>query len=201
VVITINPDTVTLKVVLHGGENIPTTSGTSATNFSLALASDATGNRYSTLRIRGTGVSFNKQIKRVRTGVPATKTGTDVGVTIDNVFLSTVDDLYRAGTRAARRFAGAIPGISASILKINQGDSGVTLGNVNGTRIYDPKSRRYYRIRSGTIQRDTISVQADNDLTNGDIEEFHNGRTYGQVQTLLAGLTYREAEIAGLYDG
>lgn len=260
VTVTVNPDTTSLKVVLVGASGLPTTAGNAAaTNFSLALASDTTGNRYSTLRIVGTGVAFDKQKKYVRTGVPASRTGTEVGVTIDNPFISTVDDLYRAGTRAAKNFAGVVPGLTGSVVAVNRlGDSGkvnyptyaevqtaleaalpgtptygdvqtyyvTTLsrgtygevqdywfefvqddfenqvfGNINGARIYDKKSRRWYRIRRGQSSMDRISFTADDDMIFSDIEALHSGRTYAQVQTILDGLTYKQAELAGLYDG
>lgn len=253
------PDTKTLKVTLKGATGIPTTSGEAATNFSVALGSDTTGNRYSTLRIIGTGVAFDKQKKRVRTGVPASRTGTEVGTTIDNPFISTVDDLYRAGTRAAKQYSGLALGLTGSVVALNRlGDSGTSsypkystveaslystlgtptyatvdahyssqsahtygevreywfslvrdeftnqvFGNVNGARIFDRKSRRWYRIRSGSISVDRITFQADDDLTNEDIENFHAeaSRTYGDVELLLSGMTYKQAHLAGMYDG
>lgn len=125
--ITLNPDTTTLNVKLTGAEGVPTTgSGETSRAFSLALASDTSGSRYSTLRIVGTGVRYERILKRVRTGVSAQNAPQDVGVTIDNIFINTIDDLYRAGTRAAKRFAGNMPSISGSLYSINRrGDTGV----------------------------------------------------------------------------
>ena len=255
--ITLNPDTTSLNVHLVGAVGIPVQDGTASTNFSLALASDASGNRYSTLRIVGSGVTFNKQKVRVRTGVPASQAATDVGVTIDNPFLSTADDVYRTGVRAARAFAGQKPAISGSLVAINRrGDTGdaeyptygevqtsltTTLGtptyssvetyytsqglvsysdvrsfwfdtvrddftnqvfgNVNGARVWDKRTRRWYRIRQATINADTISFGADDDLTHEEIETFHaaQSRTYGDVQLILGQFTYKQAEMVGVY--
>lgn len=257
--ISINPDTTSLNVKLTGASGVPTSAGDASTNFSLALASDASGNRYSTLRILGTGVGFTKVKKRVRTGVPASKTATEVGVTIDNPFISTVNDLYRAGTRAAKNFAGPVPNISGSVIAINRlGDSGVAnypkygeveqdlkdslggaptyaqvrsfyqaqvtpptyegvraywfeavrndfdnqvYGNVNGARIWDQRTRRWYRIRTGRLNLDRIDFDAEDDLTHGDAEEFHVLREYGDLQTIFQGMTYKQMEFAGLYGG
>jgi len=201
--ISINPDTISLNVRLTGATNVPTTYGEAATNFSLALASDTTGNRYSTLRIIGTGVAFNKRKKRIRTGIPASKTGTEIGVTIDNPFLSTVNDVYRAGTRAARQYAGQVPAISGDTIAVNtlQTAGDPVFGNVNGARYFDRATRRPYRIRQATVTPGSISFQADDDLTFGDMDEFHIGRTYADVQAIYDGLTYQQVEWAGLYDG
>lgn len=122
----ISEDTTHLIVKLTGATGVPTTSGAAAQNFSVALGSDTTGNRYSTLRIVGSGVAYSKTKKRVRTGVPASQTSTDIGVTIDNPFISTTNDLYRTGTRAAKQFSGAAMSLSGNVVAINRlGDSGV----------------------------------------------------------------------------
>lgn len=251
------PDTTRLLVTLRGAEGIPTSAGAAAQNFSLALGSDTTGNRYSTLRIVGTGVAFNRVKKRIRTGVPASKTSTDVGVTIDNPFISTVNDLYRAGTRAAKMYSGAAMGLSGGVIGINRrGDSGVAtypsygqvetalkqsigptstygaeqsyytglglityeqvrqywfeqfrdddvdqvFGNVQGARIYDRRTRRWYRIRQADLSPGGINISsADDDLTIGDIQDLYSGQTYASVQTMLDPFTYREVELAGLW--
>lgn len=256
--VTVEPDTASLRVKLKGPNGLPTVSGGPATNFQIALASDTTGNRYSTLRIVGSGVSFDKQKITVRTTVPPGKTATEVGVTIDNIFINTLDDAYRAGTRAAKRFSGYSPTLSGSVTAINRrGDSGVAdyptygdvrntlneelaapsygevqdyynqqvglvtyydvdqywfsfirdsavnqvFGNVQGCRIFDKKSRRWYRIRSGTLTPPNIQqFEADDDLVFADMEEFFIGKTYAQVQAPRVGLTYKQEQMAGLYE-
>lgn len=255
--ISIDPDTTHLRVTLTGATGVPTTSGTAAQNFSVALGSDTTGNRYSTLRIVGTGVAYEKLKKRVRTGVPASRTATDVGVTIDNPFISTTNDLYRAGVRAAKQYAGAGLSLSGNVIAINRrGDSGVAsypsygqvearlkadvgttatygqvqsyyaglglstyedvrqywfeqfrdddtdqvFGNAPGARIFDRRTRRWYRIRNAALTPGGISIgSADDDLTIGDVQELYQGLSYSGVQTILDPFTYREVELAGLW--
>jgi hypothetical protein len=76
-------------------------------------------------------------------------------------------------------------------------------GNVNGARVFDKKSRRWYRIRSATVTADGIDFQADDDLTHSDIETFHAAasRTYGDVQLVMDGLTYKQVGLVGMYGG
>lgn len=257
--IEISPDTTHLIVSLTGATGVPNASGSASQNFSLALGSDATGNRYSTLRIVGTGVAYTKVKKRVRTGVPAIRTATEIGVTIDNPFISTTNDLYRAGTRAAKQYAGAVMSLSGAVTAINRrGDTGQAtyptygqveaelksalggtpsygdvqshynglglityeevrqywfeffrdddvdqvFGNVQGARIYDRKSRRWYRIRQGNLTPSSIGIgSADDDLIHEDIQTLYDGLTYEQVEDILDGFTYREVELIGLYNG
>jgi hypothetical protein len=255
--LTINPDTTSLKLVLVGAVGLPTTSGGPASNFSVALGSDVTGNRYSTLRVLGSGVAFDKQKKTVRTGVPSTKTATEVGVTIDNPFISTTNDLYRAGTRAAKNYSGAVPTLSGTVISVNRrGDSGnatyptygtvenelkstlggavtyggvqtyylTTLGlstyesvrqywfsvfqnndidqvfgNVQGARVWDRKTSRWYRVRNAGLNPAEIQISsADDDLTHNDVVLYFAGRTYGSVQATRGTLTYDQDRMAGL---
>jgi len=255
--VSISEDTTHLIVKLTGATGVPTTAGAAAQNFSVALGADTTGNRYSTFRIVGSGVAYTKVKKRIRTGVPASKTATDVGVTIDNPFISTVNDLYRAGTRAAKKYAGVGMTLSGNVIAINRrGDSGAAtyptygevqdaiedeilgtptyanvetyydglgltsyedirqhwfqvfrnderdqvFGNAQGARIYDRKSRRWYRIRDASLAPGGISIgSADDDLTLGDIQGLYDNLTYGDVQTILDPFTYHEAELAGMW--
>lgn len=201
----IEPDTQHLRVRLRGATGLPTVSGGPATNFSVALASDFSGNRYSTLRIVGTGVAYDKQKIAVRTTVPENKTATEVGVTVDNIFINSVDDAYRAGVRAAIQYSGYQPSLSGSVYALNGLDPNgqedfQVFGNVAGCRVWDKKSKRWYRIRSATLTPATIQgFQADDDLTHGDVEEAYAKYTYGDIQTARVGYTYKQDQMAGIY--
>lgn len=164
--VSINDDTTSLTVTVTGPEGIVGGKGEAISTYSIALGADFTGNRYSTLRIIGTGVAFDKQKMRVRTCVPDQLTGTDVGITIDNPFISTIDDARRAGVRAARWYAGERMELSGTVTSINQlGDSGamnypkysydqaqfegMTYGDVEaiqGSLTYDEIEQAYYAI-------------------------------------------------------
>lgn len=254
--ISLAPNTTSLLVKITGASNLPTASGEVAANFSLALGSDTTGNRYSTLRILGTGVSFTKEKKRIRTGVTPQQSATEVGVTIDNPFISTTEQLYRTGCRAAAAYSGAAPTLSGGVVSVNRrGDSGQVsapsfedvrlslvssiggtptfgqvqtyyvglslttfesvrqhwlakfrdddvdqvFGNVQGARIEDKQTRRWYRIRQATLPSGLITFSADDDLLFGDMTSFHAGRTFEQVRQQAPGLTFRQFELLGMY--
>lgn len=246
----ISDDTTHLEVTLTGARGVPTASGAEAQNFSVALGSDTTGNRYSTFRIVGSGVAFTKEKKRIRTGVAATRTATEVGVTIDNPFISTVNDLYTAGTRAAREFAGTSMILTGDVVSINRrGDSGVAtfptydfvqaeylgltydqvalrfenrgtyadaqdfwdeaaknededqvFGNAQGARVFDRKSRRWYRIRTANLSPGGIGISgADDDLIFEDMQGFYADLTYDDVQGFFNGFTYQQSELLGMF--
>lgn len=250
--VVINPETTSLTVKITAPEGLPNKDGNLIGVYGISLSADESTGRYSTLRIVGSGVSFNKTSVIIPTGVPASLTGTEIGTTIDNPFLSTLDQLYRAGTRAARQFTGRTMTLSGSVIAVNRlGDSGVAtyppysfdqdqhdgqtygqvqsgysgqtyamiqqalfdlvqndyenqvFGNVNGARIWDQKSRRWYRIREGTLNPDTISFSADDDLTHGDIQEMWSslpGYTYGLVNFTYQffNATYEDENVMGM---
>lgn len=69
---------------------------------------------------------------------------------------------------------------------------------MNGARIWDQPSHRWYRIREGTLNPDLIQFSADDDLTYGDAQTFYLGKTYAQIQTFFNNFTYGEQIAAGL---
>lgn len=159
----INDDTSTLTVRITGATNIYSTKGEPISTYSVALGADLTGNRYSTLRIIGTGVAFKRNKIRVRTCLPPGATGTDVGVTIDNPFISDMNDAYRAGIRAARWHSGERMTLSGRVTTVNKlGDSG------------DATYPTY-----GFVQN------LNEGLTYAEDQAANSGKTYGEVQDTI----------------
>jgi hypothetical protein len=130
--VTINDDKQSLHVVLVGMNDY-----TGVGPFRVAYSSgDAT---YSSLRIMGTGVFFDKKKITIPTGVPASKSAQLVGATIDNPFISTLSDAYSFGMIAAGKYASASQTINVNTVGINQlGISGAvtypTFSNFDGTQ-------------------------------------------------------------------
>lgn len=243
----IAPDTVNLVVKIQAPMGLPNKDGEEIAVYGIALTSDSDSGRYSTLRILGSGVSFNKTVHRVPTGLSEQETGTEVGATVDNPYLSSLDQLYRTGSAAARKFSGRSLEITGTVTAVNKlGDSGVAtyppysvdqanfqgmtyedvqlgyagmtyqqiqddlfesvqndfdnqvFGNVNGSRVWDQATHRWYRVREGTLNADLISFSADDDLTYTDYENYWSGSTYADHQTAFNGRTYGEVDIMGM---
>lgn len=247
----INPDTTSLTVRVTAPTGITNAKGQAISTYSIALGSDFTSNRYSTLRLVGTGVAFDKELIRVGTGVSPSLTATEVGITIDNPFLSTWNDAYTAAARAARNFAGEQLTLSGTVASLNQlGDSGSAaypkysadqaawsgrtyaqvqtantgktyaailegyylevrddfenqvFGNTGGSRIWDQKTHRWYRTRSGSIGPGEIGVgNAEDDLQHFDVENTYSPLTYAQERDIFQGMTYSERFRLGLWPG
>lgn len=195
----LNPDTVSLTVRLRGAVGLPTAAGRASASFSLALGSDVTGSRYSTLRIVGTGVKFNKTVHVIRTCVPANSTGTEIGTTIDNPFISTVNQRWNVGVRAARLFAAPAPSLSGSMVRISDTGNVQQFGNVQGARVWDEDTKRWYRVREGTLSPGSVGVSsAEDDVIMADLQAEFDGLTYNQVQTIRGGVSYLVDELRGI---
>lgn len=125
--VAINDDTTSLTVKIQAPTNIANQDGETIEVYSISLSSTDSTGRYSTLRIVGSGVSFNKTTYRFPTGLTAQQTATEVGVVIDNPFLSSLQEVYNAGTKAAKRYTGSALSISGDVVAVNAlGDSGVS---------------------------------------------------------------------------
>lgn len=192
--VTINPDTRSLNVRIRGAHRVPLSTGGWAKNFSIALSDSES--RYSTLRILGTGVAYSREKRVFRTGVTTNQTGTEVGATIDNPFLSTKNQVFRAGTRAAVMYAGPVPSLRKNV--VTAFPQQTTLGNLSGARVLDKATKRYYRSRSMNISPGGVSGTFDDDLLHGDIDGFQISKTYGQVQASRNGASYRDDYLGGL---
>jgi len=87
--------------------------------YQIAISAGAS-NAYSSLRIIGTGLGFTRKTTKVPTGTPASKTPTDIGITIDNPWVDTQNDAQAAGLRAAAKFAAANQSITIGATFINR---------------------------------------------------------------------------------
>lgn len=173
--VTINPDTTSLTVTITAPKDIANKSAEFISVYSISLNDGEKSVRYSTLRIRGTGVAFDKQLLRISTGVTPSETGTEVGVTIDNPFLSTPGQAYDAGFWAVKSYDGSGMGTSGSVMELlpnPNGDIVQSYGKLAGSRVWDQGSKRWYRIRDVSVTPESINFEADDDLTWNDLETY-----------------------------
>lgn len=71
-------------------------------------------------------------------------------------------------------------------------------GNAPGARFWDRQTGRFYRVRQATTTWGGMDIEADDDLTNGDIQQAYQGASYGLIKTLYSGMTYYKANVKGL---
>lgn len=178
----------TIIVSLRGPENFRTSSGEISQSFSIALASDGSGSRYSTLRIEGEGFTFDKEVIRIPTGVSAQETATEVGVVIDNPFISNRTQAVRAAVNAAVRFSGYNP--------IASGENPLTEQAPFANAIVR-RSGRPYRIMSTTQAGGTVSWEAQDALNHKEVEDAAGELTFADVQAENEGYSHFDVMIRG----
>lgn len=87
--------------------------------YSIAVSS-GTSNSYSTLRIVGSGIAFNKELINFGTGISAIKSQREVGATIDNPFYTDLARTTTGGYAAANKWGRPNQTIGFSATVINR---------------------------------------------------------------------------------
>lgn len=157
--IEIGEDTTTAILRAQAPARLPSADGSELTTYSIAMAS-GTSNLYSSLRLVGDGIEFYKKLYTFTTGVSPQRASQEVGITIDNPFLTELDDVFSCGAEAARAYSGRHLALSGSVTAVNQ------LGNQ-----YSWRTRTY---------ADMKEMYAD--MTYAEVKALTAGKTYGQLK-------------------
>lgn len=216
--------------------------------YRLAM-SDGSGD-YSSLRIRGSGVTSVKHEIEAETGVTPAQSSTEVGIEVDSRAIRTISQAYDILAYALAPYMDGSQTLSVTSGGVHKvGDSGAysvvsvgefedmlqfsgktvgevedwlvangydtvgevedwlaslaalefqnqAFGNVAGARVLHEDCM--YRITSATTTRATVSYQALEHTTVGDVEDEFDGMTVGQIEDMLAGATVGEVNTAPL---
>mgnify|MGYP003600163466 CR=1 FL=1 len=160
----------------------------------LAVPAGKSNLEYTSIRLRGTGVQFQKELIEVPTGIPKGLASSETTPTDDNPFMTSPGRAYELCTSLA----------AASGARLTAQYSGPTLGIPNGLgiaaggRFYDSQAGQWFRSRQNNYTREGVSVSGDLDTTHADMASVYEGLTYAQVQALHAGQTYDQVRLKGL---
>lgn len=129
VTVAIGEDTQSLIFTIVGSND------TQYAPYDIAMAS-GTSNEYSSLRIVGSGVFYNRQVVTLRNGNDPDLSPTVIGATVDNPFITSYEQAWRTGLWTLAAFTGPTMTVSVTSTGINQvGDSGSyvypTMGDFN----------------------------------------------------------------------
>lgn len=97
-----------------------------AAPYRIAMSSGA-GNDYNSLHITGEAVVWDKQMLTLTTGATSNTTSDEVGATVDNIFISTREQAFNLGIKAAQAHAGIEYTVNGSALDINRSGAGEDL--------------------------------------------------------------------------
>lgn len=150
------------------------------------------GDEYSTLRIIGTGVAFDRR-KYVLPASTDDRATTQVGAEVDNEFLSSWGHAHLVMLHAARRHGGVSRRISGST---EFSVAGQSFGNVAGARVFE--DHNVYRVRAATIAPAGVSYEAEVDLTFADTNTVNEGHTIAQWNALWSGRPISEYNLRPL---
>ena len=150
--------------------------------YSLATTDGDT--THASLHVTGKGVLFKTQTVSVATGVEDNLTYEKVGATVDNPFVSSADDAWDIGVRAAQYFAGANQSASFSIPDTQDIES------VLGARVLGDAIQ--YRVNSVSWSGGQYTVSCSDLVTIGDFDTLWDGLTIADFDTAWAGKTISE---------
>jgi len=119
---------------------------------------------YSSLRLIGSGTGFTRKTVIVPTGVPASKTSTDLGTTIDNPFISSKAAAQSAALLAAGSLASAEQSIRITATFINRATE-------SGSYVY-PLFSDYNATAAGTTFADFATTWSGQTFAQFDDAQF-----------------------------
>lgn len=136
------------------------------------------------LHITGKGVLFKTQTLSVATGVEEGITYEKVGATVDNPFVSSLDDAWDIGVRAAQYYAGSNQSASFSIADSQDIDS------VLGARVLGDAIQ--YRVNSVSWSNGQYAVSCSGLVTIDDFDILWAGLTIADFDAAWVGKTISE---------
>lgn len=166
----IGDDRRTIEVIMQGPRGLINDDRKYIRTFSIASRFGDAPYKYSTLRILGTGVMWDEKPVRFPTGVKPSQTGTEIGDTIDNPFLSSMSQVVQAGVQAARKYSGFNPELTVTTTIDHQ----IAVGGV----MHDHRTN--YRVKSVNRSPATTTITGEYHLTHQVHEQVQQG-TYNQV--------------------
>lgn len=125
---------------------------------------------YPAIYITGTGVFYNKTLKRIKTGAPSEYAPRQAAATIDNPFITNANSLYTRGVAAAQVACGPNVTLNESTSTIeNFGETPGKLRTVESNK---------YRIQSVNYAVDSTSIVASPSASFADFEVKWDGLTF-----------------------
>lgn len=189
----------TQVIVTLTGANIP-----SLAPFRIAMSSGG-GNYYNSLHLAGWATKFEPKVVRIPTGASQNITGTDVGITVTNPFVSTKEQAFNAGMRTAAAYTGFNYTVSGAAWDINRAGftGGVypTIANFNagwplGTETIEDFNTKYggtliaqFNSQWDESIQDTYAVQA---FGNAAGARVRSGDAYFRIDSA----TFNEVDVS-----
>src|SRR5690625_7311531 len=82
--------------------------------------SSGAGNYYNSLRLVGSGVVVEEHMLTLRTGASRNTTGSKIGITVENPYVTSLSQAYDTGLKTAAAYSGLRAEIAGEALNINR---------------------------------------------------------------------------------
>ena len=163
--------------------------------YSIA-ATAGDGTLYNSLHVTGSATRWDKQTLNLPTGVVSEVTVEPIGVTVDNVWVSTWDKTYKLGVRAAQTFAG--PTYTVSNVATSPGGE---LRDIVGARSDGDEIK--FRVQSASATEGGVNYSGTMDTTFNDFDAaMPSGMTFDQWATAIpASMTFDKWAVVPLKKG
>jgi len=159
--------------------------------YSIAYSSGE--KRYAALSIMGTALKITPKTLHLQTGADPVKTAGSTVKTINNPFISKLEQAYDAGIWASLSTSGPKVTISGTIPITSIDGLGLVAGSLVAFR------DSIYRIVDATIGNMTINFTAERHVTVGNFDSFWTGRLVELHDSMWAGFDVQDQVIAPFY--
>lgn len=130
-------------------------------------------NQYGALSIFGSGLVYDPQVLNLLTGSDPAKTPQRVSTTVDNPFISTLEQAYDTGIWASVDASGPVVSLSLSIPTSSIASFGTTPGSLIQWGLSQ------YRVTSSTVTAMAVTLTCVRHVTVGDFDDLWSGLTAG----------------------
>lgn len=180
VALTDNPYEIEVTVVAPPAVTMPTADNPAeVTPAPYKIGVESSGDvDYPALYIVGTGVFFTKKTKTFMTGADDAFTSDDAAQTIDNIFITTDNDLNSRGIAAAQAACGP------SIVLSNVVTDSVQFGETPGSVV--SKLNNKFRVTSVSYTPANASITAVPCADFADFDALWAGKTFAQFDSLMS---------------
>ncbi len=155
-------------------EEIPSTTAP----YSLAVSDGV--NLYAALSIFGSGLIYDPQVLNLLTGSDPAKTPQQVATTVDNAFISTLEQAYDTGIWASVDASGPVVTFDISVPTRSISSFGTTPGSLISWQ------SSQYRVVSSTVSKMSVDLTCVRYVTVADFDAIWNGQTVGDHDAVWA---------------
>ena len=185
----ITDDPAVLRVTITGpkADTLISSDGTTDRFAPYSLTASAGSVTYNSLHITGKGIRTAETTQNCPTGAVSEVTMQAVGATVSNPFVTTVEDQWNVGVRAAQVYAG-----SRYTQTISGHPDSDALGTL-GSRVVDEAAK--FRVETVTVNPDLVSFTAVADTLFSDFNAVWAGSTFNDFRKSRTGVTFADFNV------